>query len=198
MPLRQQINDQKNSWRYKSQKETSFRFSCSNEDSYWPSSYKEQTKKRKGSTLGLIRERLNIKKPIKNEGSEMVLPKSMRLKGHRCFDLLYKEGVKYHESSMLLRVAKAKPKLNKSNFHRASSNACKCAIAISSKVSKKAVLRNRLRRLLHQHLRNRLYEVSANSNKWLLFSLKPPSSHADKDQLLKECDKLLLKAGLLQ
>ena len=41
----------------------------------------------------------------------MVLPKHMRLKGHRCFDFIYKEGSRYYGSSMVLRVAKANTKL---------------------------------------------------------------------------------------
>ena len=128
----------------------------------------------------------------------MVLPKTMRLQGHRCFDYLYREGIRYHESSMLLRVAKAAPRLSKSKSHQSSSKACRCAIAISSKVSKKAVVRNNLRRIFHKHLRDRLSEVSEHANKWALFSLKPSSSNKQPALLLKECDRLLLKAGLLQ
>ena len=80
----------------------------------------------------------------------MVLPKSMRLKGHRCFDLLYREGKRYHQPSILLRVVKADPRLYKLKACLLESNDCRCAIAISNKVSKKAVLRNRLRRLIHE------------------------------------------------
>ncbi|WP_320667220.1 ribonuclease P protein component [Prochlorococcus sp. MIT 1307] len=127
----------------------------------------------------------------------MVLPKSMRLQGHRCFDHLYKEGLRYHEPSILLRVVKAESKFYKRKDLKFESKTCRCAIAISSKVSKKAVIRNRLRRLIHQHLREKLYGVSGLSNKWALFSLKPQSSSKEPKQLLKECDRLLLKAGFL-
>ena len=43
-------------------------------------------------------------------------------------------------------------------------------MVISSKVSKRAVKRNRLRRLLHGHLRQRL-ESADLAGLWLLFSL---------------------------
>ena len=127
----------------------------------------------------------------------MVLPQSMRLKGHRCFDHLYRKGIRYHEPSILLRVVRAESKLYKGKVRQFESRNCRCAIAISSKVSKKAVIRNRLRRLIHQHLREKLYGVNALANKWALFSLKPQSSSKGPKQLLKECDRLLLKAGLL-
>ncbi len=126
----------------------------------------------------------------------MVLPKSMRLKGHKCFDYLYREGRRYHETSILLRVVKAEPRHYKIKKHQSQLLSCRCAIAISSKVNKKAVIRNQLRRLIHEHLRAKLFGVSDHANKWILFTLKPPSSNKDPAQLLEECDNLLYKAGL--
>ena len=127
----------------------------------------------------------------------MVLPKSMRLKGHKCFDHLYREGRRYHETSILLRVVKADPRLFKIKTHQSGPQSCRCAIAISSKVNKKAVIRNQLRRLIHEHLRIRLLGASEHANKWVLFTLKPPSSNKDPAQLLTECDNLLFKARLI-
>ena len=127
----------------------------------------------------------------------MVLPKSMRLKGHRCFDHLYKEGIRYHQPSVLLRVVKAEPKLHKVKYWQYDPKSCQCAIAISSKVNKKAVVRNRLRRLIHEYLREKLHQGSTHADKWVLFSLKPQSSKIEPSQLLKECDRLLKKAGLI-
>ena len=127
----------------------------------------------------------------------MVLPKSMRLKGHRCFDYLYREGRRYHEASILLRVVNAQPRLSKVKPSSAKSQTCRCGIAISSKVSKKAVIRNQLRRLINEHLKTRLIGASEHANKWVLFTLKPPSSNKGSAQLLAECDRLLSKAGLI-
>ena len=121
----------------------------------------------------------------------------MRLKGHKCFDHLYREGYRYHESSILLRVAKAVPGLNKTNIQQSNSDSCRCAIAISSKVDKKAVVRNYLRRLIHNHLKERLHGLKEHSNKWLLFSLKPHISNKEPSKLIEECDQLLIKAGLI-
>ena len=126
----------------------------------------------------------------------MVLPKSMRLKGYRCFDNLYRQGARYHESSMLLRVVKAEPRLHKLKINQYRSQACRCAIAISSKVNKKAVIRNRLRRHLHDHLNKRLFRKKQYANNWVLLSLKPNSSNKPSAPLLEECDILLREAGL--
>ena len=128
----------------------------------------------------------------------MVLPKAMRLKGHRCFDHLYREGVRYHEHSILLRVVKAEPRLQSPKSQALETKTCKCAISISSKVNKKAVVRNRMRRVLHKHLQDKLSRSSQHANKWILFSLKPKASNMETSVLLKECDRLLLKAGLIK
>ena len=127
----------------------------------------------------------------------MVLPKTMRLKGHRCFDHLYRDGTRYHEPSILLRVVKAENKLHKSPNKLIASQACRCAIAISSKVNKKAVIRNEIRRKMHTYLTKKLSASNGFCDYWALFSLKPQSAKQDWSKLLKECDQLLSKAGLL-
>jgi len=128
----------------------------------------------------------------------MVLPKSMRIKGYRCFDHLHKSGVRYHSSLMLLRVVKAKQSLLNIQSSKLDSEVCRCAVTISNKVSKKAVLRNRIRRLIHEHLRLRLSAGTEHSNLWVLLSLKPASSNKEPAKLLQECDRLLRNAGLIQ
>ena len=127
----------------------------------------------------------------------MVLPRSMRLQGHKCFDHLHRSGSRYHSQSMILKVAKAKNQLLKPSKFIHKEISCRCAVAISNKVSKKAVIRNKLRRILHQHLRSRLAEKKQLSNKWALLSLKPKSISLEHLSLLQECDKLLNEAGLL-
>mgnify|MGYP001304928892 CR=1 FL=1 len=128
----------------------------------------------------------------------MVLPKGMRIKGHRCFDYLHKVGSRYHGSYMVLKVAKANPQIERSHGQESTTGSCQCAIAISSKVSKKAVQRNVLRCMFHAHLKRRLYLAKEQTRTWVLLSLKPNSSEKDQALLRKDCDKLLRKAGLLQ
>ena len=127
----------------------------------------------------------------------MVLPKEMRLKGYKCFDYLHRSGKRYRSTSMLLKVTKANNNLIKGNTPRPELCSCRCAISISNKVSKKAVIRNRLRRLLHDHLKAKLFKRYKFSNNWALISLNPNCLKKDIKSLLKECDRLFIDAGFL-
>ena len=126
----------------------------------------------------------------------MVLPKHMRLKGHRCFDFIYKEGSKFYGPSMVLRVTNANTKLQVKRINSKFRPTIKCAISISNKVSKKSVTRNKLRRLFHQHLTCKLSNIGFDNEIWAFFSLKPSCMQNSNSSLIKECDKLLLKAGI--
>ncbi len=126
----------------------------------------------------------------------MVLPKHMRLKGHRCFDYIYREGSRFYSPSMVLRVAKANSKLQSIRTNSVIRPSIKCAISISNKVSKKSVTRNKLRRLFHHHLSNKLSKMIPEKEFWAFFSLKPSCMEKSTNTLLKECDKLITKAGL--
>ena len=126
----------------------------------------------------------------------MVLPKHMRLKGHRCFDFIYKQGSRFYSPSMVLRVTNANTKLQVKSINSKIRSPIKCAISISNKVSKKSVTRNKLRRLFHHHLSQRLSNMTFDNELWAFISLKPFCMKNSKSTLLKECDKLLSKAGI--
>ena len=126
----------------------------------------------------------------------MVLPKDMRLKGHRCFDFIYKEGSRFYSSSMVLRITKANTRIQSKSIKSKIIPSIKCAVSISNKVSKKSVTRNKLRRLFHHHLSYRLSKIVIEKEVWAFISLKPSCIKQSNSTLLKECDKLLLKAGL--
>ena len=126
----------------------------------------------------------------------MVLPRHMRLKGHRCFDFIYKEGSRFYSPSMVLRVTNANTKHQVKGNNSNTSSSIKCAISISNKVSKKSVTRNKLRRLFHHHLSLRLSNMACDNEIWAYFSLKPSCMKNSDSTLLKECDKLLTKAGI--
>ncbi len=125
----------------------------------------------------------------------MVLPKEMRLKGYKCFDYIHKSSKRYNSPSMTLRVSRANQNLISPDRTHPCNQSCRCAISISNKVSKKAVIRNRLRRLVHSHLKIRLFKKSKHINKWALLSFKPRCLDKKPKLLLEECDKLLLEAG---
>mgnify|MGYP001333003900 CR=1 FL=1 len=126
----------------------------------------------------------------------MVLPKHMRLKGHKCFDYIYKKGSRFYSPSMVLRVTNANTKLHSIERKSKINPSIKCAISISNKVSKKSVTRNKLRRLFHHHLSLRLSRMTCENEIWAFISLKPSCMKNSDSTLLKECDKLLTKAGI--
>ena len=126
----------------------------------------------------------------------MVLPKHMRLKGHKCFDFIYKKGTRFYSSSMVLRVTKANKKLQSKKINSEVNSSIKIAISISNKVSKKSVIRNQLRRLFHHHLSTTFSKIKNEQEIWAFISLKPSCMQNSSSNLLKECDKLLNKAGI--
>ena len=97
---------------------------------------------------------------------------------------------------MVLRVTNANTKLHSIERKSKIKPSIKCAISISNKVSKKSVTRNKLRRLFHHHLASRLSYISFDNEMWAFISLKPSCMKNSNSTLLKECDKLLNKAGI--
>lgn len=97
---------------------------------------------------------------------------------------------------MVLRVMREESRLLRPELRRQPPRCCRCALVISNKVSKRSVRRNKLRRLLHQHLRQRLEDRRDLAGQWILISLRPEASEVDPSQLLEECDSLLSSAVL--
>ncbi len=97
---------------------------------------------------------------------------------------------------MVLRVTNANTKLHSIERKSKINPSIKCAISISNKVSKKSVTRNKLRRLFHQHLSYRLSKIEPNAEVWAFISLNPSCMKTSIVNLLKECDKLFIKAGI--
>ncbi|MCT0198764.1 ribonuclease P protein component [Synechococcus sp. CS-1325] len=128
----------------------------------------------------------------------MALPPNLRLRGHRTFDRLYRNGRRFHGTWMVLRTLKAEESLLSSSLAAVPTSPLRCAVVISSKVSKRSVSRNRLRRLIHAWLQVHCGSAAALADppQWLLFSLKPGCAEADPEALLGECASLLRKAGL--
>ena len=128
----------------------------------------------------------------------MSLPKAMRLKGHRTFDYIHKNSVKYYGNLMTLKIAKSNPKILISHNNIHSLNNFKIAISISKKVSKKAVERNKLRRILQDCLLKNFSQENNHKPYWLLVNLKKGDSYNDVAKLLKEFQHLIFKSGLFK
>ena len=128
----------------------------------------------------------------------MALPKAMRLKGHRTFDYVHKNSVKYYGKLMTFKIARSNPKILISHKNINSLNNFKIAIAISKKVSKKAVARNKIRRILHDYLLKNFSPENNHKPYWLLVNLKPGDSYNDKIKILEEFQHLIFKSGLFK
>ena len=133
----------------------------------------------------------------------MVLPQRHRLRGKSLFDYLYQKSRRYHGGSLLvLRVAAANPLLLRSN-EKAAASEFRLAVVISSKVSKRAVVRNRLRRQFHQAFVDMCKNWEnpdhpcLQPQSWLLLSLKPEAGNASCNDLLREWQAVLHQAGFL-
>ena len=128
----------------------------------------------------------------------MALPKNMRLKGHRTFDYIHKNSVKYYGKLMTLKIARSNPKILISHKNVDSLNNFKIAIAISKKVSKKAVVRNKIRRTLQDCLLKNFSQEKNHKPYWLLVNLRHGDSFNNKFKLLEEFQHLILKSGLFK
>jgi len=128
----------------------------------------------------------------------MALPKAMRLKGHRTFDYIHKNSVKYYGKLMTLKIARSNPKILISHKNINSLNNFKIAIAVSKKVSKKAVARNKIRRVLQDCLLKNFSPENNHKPYWLLVNLKSGDSYNDKTKLLEEFQHLIFKSGLFK
>lgn len=127
----------------------------------------------------------------------MVLSREHRLRGRFVFDRLYQRGQRQHGTLMVLRSLPAQPELLKPDPRDHNPHSCRLGVVVSSKVSKRAVRRNQLRRLLHNHLTQLVRTLPDQAaDRWLLISLKPGSAEASAEALLGECSQLLAKAGL--
>jgi len=126
------------------------------------------------------------------------LPTYMRLKGHRTFDYMHKNSIKYYGKLMTFKVAKSNPKILLSHKISDTSNNFRIAIAISKKVTKKAVERNKIRRIFHEWLSKNIKKNNNHKPYWLLVNLKNVNSYNDKSKLLEEFKNLMFKSGLIK
>ena len=128
----------------------------------------------------------------------MALPKDMRLKGHRTFNYIHKNSTTYYGKLMTFKVARSNPNVLLTHKLKNTSNNLRVAIAISKKVSKKAVVRNKLRRILQEWLLTNIQKINNHKPYWLLVNLKIGDFCNDKSRLLEEFQNLMFKSRLIK
>ena len=127
----------------------------------------------------------------------MALPKDMRLKGYRTFNYIHKNSKTYYGNLMTFKVARSNPEILLTHKLTNTPNKFRIAIAISKKVSKKAVERNKLRRILQEWLITDIQKIHSHKPYWILGNLKFGNFCNDKDKLLEEFQNLMYKSRLI-
>jgi len=128
----------------------------------------------------------------------MALPKKLRLKGHRAFKYIHKNSRKYYGKLMDFKVAKSCPQILLSHKNYNFNNNFKLAIIVSKKVSKKSVVRNKIRRILQENFLKNYKRDYNHIPYWVIVNLKGGSFFNYETELLKEFQTLLIKTGLLK
>ena len=128
----------------------------------------------------------------------MALPKDMRLKGHRTFNYIHKNSTTYYGKLMTFKVVRSNPEILLTHKPTNTSNKFRVAIAVSKKVSKKAVERNKLRRILQEWLLKNILKINNHNPYWLLVNLKFGDFCNDKSRLLEEFQNLMSKSRLIK
>ncbi|WP_009631825.1 ribonuclease P protein component [Synechocystis sp. PCC 7509] len=122
----------------------------------------------------------------------MALPKVNRLKNRHDFQTLFREGSRLKSSHLTLRALRMQTIPVKGVV-----NATRIGISISTKVSKRAVIRNRIKRQLRAAFRSLLPQITPG---WSLVAIVQPqavTSKCDYQQFLQELEQLLTKAEVI-
>ena len=128
----------------------------------------------------------------------MALPKHMRLKGHRTFKYIHRNSKKYYGKLMDLKISKSSPQILLSHNNYSFHNDFKLAITISKKVSKKSVIRNKIRRMLHEYFIKNFKRDCNHIPYWVLVNLKSGDFYDYESELLDEFQTLLFRTGILK
>ncbi|MBF2009132.1 ribonuclease P protein component [Chlorogloeopsis fritschii PCC 9212] len=118
----------------------------------------------------------------------MALPKAYRLKSRHDFQAVFRGGIRRHGSYLTLRALQLSSALIAPT---------QIGISVSTKVSKRAVVRNRLKRQIAAALHQLLPKISPG---WRLVVIVKPGAAESKcvtQQFLQELEQLLAQAEVL-
>ncbi|NEP01866.1 MAG: ribonuclease P protein component [Symploca sp. SIO2E9] len=131
----------------------------------------------------------------------MALPQANRLRHWRDFQTVYQKGNRLSSRYLSLRCLRAKQNAVGSSLPAAwglnnqSEFSTRIGISISQKVSKKAVIRNRIKRQLRAVLRQFLPQMSLGWD--IVIVVRPSAKECDYAQFLRELKQLLVEAEVL-
>ncbi len=112
-----------------------------------------------------------------------MLPKQNRLKKKTDFEMIFKDGKGYKEAFLFLKTKSNDLELSRFGF------------AVGIKISKKAVVRNKIKRWLREAIRKNLSEVKKGFD--IVVGASPGIEDKDFHDIKRAVDKLLKRAKLL-
>ncbi len=129
----------------------------------------------------------------------MALRKTNRLQTRQDFQAVFREGTRRHSSHLTLRALRSKADALRQNVSTAPPAVLhhppvRIGISVSTKVSKRAVIRNRIKRQIRAIFRYLLPQLSPG---WRLVVIVHPSAaqeECDYQQFLQELEQLLAEA----
>ncbi len=113
-----------------------------------------------------------------------MLLKKNRLKKNKNFEKVFQKGKRFQKNFLFLKVVKNDLEISRFGF------------IVSQKISKKAVIRNRLKRRLREGLRHYLPEIKQGVDG--VFISRPGLEKEDFEELKKTIKGILSKAELLK
>ncbi len=119
----------------------------------------------------------------------MGLPSQHRLKSRADFQAVYQQGSRYYTPNFIVRVLFVEPQSQNQVIPS------KIGISIGRKVSKKAVVRNRFKRLIRAVLIGFLPEIAPNY--LIVINVKTTAQQCNYEHFLQELKEILLKVGII-
>ena len=118
----------------------------------------------------------------------MGLPKAHRLRDWREYRAVYEQGIRRYSPHLVLITLSAK-------VDRDSKPETKFGISIGKKVSKKAVVRNQIKRQIKGIVRTKLSEIAPG---WkIVIIVKPKAIECKYEHFLRELEQLLKQAKII-
>ena len=99
---------------------------------------------------------------------------------------------------MDFKIAKSSPQILLSHKNFNFTNNFKLAITVSKKVSKKSVVRNKIRRILQENFLKNFKQEFNHVPYWVVVNLKGGTFRNYETELLEEFQTLFFKTGLLK
>ncbi|MGL4499807.1 MAG: ribonuclease P protein component [Planktothrix sp.] len=125
-----------------------------------------------------------------------MLPKINRLRHPKDFKAVYSKGLHRKTPHLTLRALRGQPHRIKGNSTESSSvQPTRMGISISQKVSKRAVVRNRIKRQIRAVWHQFLPLISPGWD--VVIVVKPTADQCNYSEILQELEKLLVEAEVL-